>query len=172
MFLGCSYLFNRSKANANNFITAYDYSILVRFAIHNPGYLEPWRTSLDYLIHVGTWFKRRTSMTSHGWWMSHLKCLGIPTSWAYNNKTKKLMVLIIILVINNCNNKKYIFTFVLMPLIPPIQFSKWSFVKNCRVTELELSNLNTADSSTYYYSMGAGLEIQTMLVYSEFNKWL
>jgi hypothetical protein len=42
--------------------------------------------------------------------------------------------------------------------------------KNCRVTELELSNLNTADSSTYYYSMGAGLEIQTMLVYSEFNK--
>jgi hypothetical protein len=41
--------------------------------------------------------------------------------------------------------------------------------KNCRVTELELSNLNTADSSTYY-SMGAGLEIQRMLVYSEFNK--
>jgi hypothetical protein len=41
--------------------------------------------------------------------------------------------------------------------------------KNCRVTELALSNLNIAGSSTYY-SMGAGLEIQTMLVYSEFNK--
>jgi hypothetical protein len=60
----------------------------VRFALHNQGYLEPWRTCLDYLLHIGTWFERRTSMTSHGWWMSHLKCLGIPTSWAYKSKTK------------------------------------------------------------------------------------
>jgi hypothetical protein len=41
VFLGCSYSFNRSKTNANNFITAYEYSLLVRFALHNQGYLEP-----------------------------------------------------------------------------------------------------------------------------------